>query len=518
MIQQLGDQIEQAVADENYQKVESLLSRANHHPALLERVSLAKSALANASLTINFKNEVEELKSVTQSLMAMNETNELDDYIKESSSMMSQLNLNEELHVLIAKKNVEAVTEFLQVNHQELSDKAIQDAKRFLEQQDEHYDQDLDQQQQQTAFASFSDHPMVAQLHTVIHRLLRSCHMASGENVTKHSIDVHNPLGQVLIRTIATLLSSNTRNLYFFKSRTPWDIFKSLQVSSLQKIVSEFEAFEAVQNLPSENYSTNASLLFIQYLLECNYLVYCIQELIANELYLQECYDKNAVLLSGHHRDDLLSVFALLQQFSFEFGFVKYANSSNLQLTSDMVVSHPIIQVRNAVRSIVELFYDQTKNHGRTLHEAGMERINKEIGLLVRKKLCFALHELLMIGFRSKGLLGTYHIWHMIEKVYELKKISVGDLGGIGIPAAFSAVDDVIITRNVVNFMTNVDDVRFRIFICFALNDQQLCDFIMSILWESSLIEEYYDSTAAIRKPEIQKQLKTYLSKLTALP
>jgi hypothetical protein len=519
-VEQLGQQLEEAIMAKDYAKIELLVEEAETQPLLIDRVYKAREVLANAALTIDIKQDRNDLSSFLKKTLE-ERTDSVEALIKENTRSLEDFEISDELQELVKNNDVEGVRKFILLHEDELSDKSLQDAKRFLKEADEKnsISRRVINDIEDDKFVSFSNHTLISQLHITINKLLRSCNFENiDRSSAKHLVDVHNPHGQAVVRCIANLLSSNTRNIYFFKSRSPWDVFKSLQVSSIQNIVREFEAFDAVQNLPSENYGANATLLFVQYLLDRDYFMYAMKELLTNELYLSECYDKNSVLLARQHRDDLLSVLDLLHQFSFGFGFAKYANSSSLQLSPDMIAAHPIMQVKTAVKAIVQLFSDRVKNDGMSIQDAGTERINKEMGLLVRKKLCFAISELMMNGFKTKGFLGTYHIWHMIEKVAELKRVAVGDLGGIGIPEAVSTVNEIISLKSKNNVVTNVDDVKFRIFICYALNDQQLADTILSVLREKSLLDEYYDGNAAVRKQDIQDKTRTFLSKLNTLP
>jgi hypothetical protein len=511
----LGKQLDEAIATKDYEQLKVLIQEAEDMPSLLDRVQRGRDVLASGMLSVDIKHERIELSKFLEKALEF-KTDTVAAFLSDSSKkdVMEDFELVDELDELIEKQDLENVKIFLRNRENELSAASVEKAKQFIQKAEEKSTSVPDDER----FVSFSKHPLISNLHVTIIKLLRSCSVEDVDNIAaKHVVDSHNLHAQTIVRNITTLLSSNTRKMYFFKARTPWDIFKSLQVGAIQKIVSEFEACDVIQNLPAENHGTNLSLLFVQYLLDRDCFLYALQELLSNELYLSECYDKNSVFLSYQHQDDLLSVLDLLNQFQFNFGFSKYANSSSLQLTPDMIAAHPIIQVKTSVKAIIQLFYEKVKIEGHAMEEVGNERFTKEMGLLVRRKLCFALSELLQNGFKSKGFLSTYNIWNMFESAAELKRISVGDLGGIGVPVAVSTVNEVLEVRNQAG-LTNEDDIKFRIFVCYALNDQQLSSMLLSILREKTIVDEYYDASAAVRKPDILEKLHSFLKNLDSLP
>lgn len=102
--------------------------------------------------------------------------------------------------------------------------------------------------------------------------------------------------------------------MYWIKTRTPWDIFKGLKVKAVQNLVNEFESFNIIQQIPAELHAASSSILFIQYALDRKCFVYITEELCFKELYLQECYEKNSILVSKQYRDEFLGVLKMLEQ------------------------------------------------------------------------------------------------------------------------------------------------------------------------------------------------------------
>ena len=60
--------------------------------------------------------------------------------------------------------------------------------------------------------------------------------------------------------------------------------------------------------------------------------------------------------------------------------------------------------------------------------------------------------------------------------------------------------------------------MKFRIFVCYALNDSQLSEFMQSIFREQQLVQKYYDTTAILYNIGMQKKLVNLLAKLDKLP
>ena len=220
-------------------------------------------------------------------------------------------------------------------------------------------------------------------------------------------------------------------------------------MSALQEAMREFEALDMVQQLPTENFGKNASIMLIQYLLDSDIFVYCVNQLMTNETYLMECYDKTSTLNNAKLADELLGVFSLLNQFDFRLGLDKNpysttsygsygspANDSPLMATSsqfsmmnhatrnslDMISLHPILQLKQSITAIVQFFYVKKNEEKLDLNDIGNDSKHRELDSLIRKKLCFALMDIFLKGFKSFSIFKNYHIWNVIEEASRLKK------------------------------------------------------------------------------------------------
>lgn len=208
----------------------------------------------------------------------------------------------------------------------------------------------------------------------------------------------------------------------------------------------EFEALDMVQQLPTENFGKSASILLIQYLLDSDIFVYSVNQLMSNEAYIMECYDKTATLTNSKLVDEILGVFSLLNQFDFRLGLDKnqftttygspasespLLNTASSQLgiitqvtrtSLDMISLHPILQLKQAITSIVQFFYVKKNEEKLDLYEIGDDSKHRELDVLIRKKLCFSLMDIFLKGFKSFSIFKTYHIWNVIEEAARLKK------------------------------------------------------------------------------------------------
>jgi len=336
----------------------------------------------------------------------------------------------------------------------------------------------------------------------------------------KIEVQLHNPHGQTVVRNLHNIFSAHTKR-YWFKDRTTWDIFKGMRHSVIQNAVREFESFDAVKTLPSDNFSTTASLLFIQYMLDRGYFSYCINEFLDDNKYIAECYTEQSLFLDENHKDALRGILSLLDQFRFKYGF---ENDDNIraatQYSADYIISHPISEIKDAVQEIVQYFFiNSSEGSEQDLHMLGDDTKNIEIALLVRDKLCKPLFQSFEHGFK-KGLFATASIWNFIEDVAEEKENSALDLGGIGLPQAVITVNEVVKNYDKAKEMQadQLADIKFKCFICYGLNDHQLGDFVKSVLRAKSMMNSFYEPNALLCRENIQLQLVAILQKLNNLP
>jgi hypothetical protein len=177
---------------------------------------------------------------------------------------------------------------------------------------------------------------------------------------------------------------------------------------------------------------------------------------------------------------------------------------------------HPILQIKESVRTIVKYYFEQSKKLGITEIECiGDESKDSAIGTLIRKALCTSLLNILSHGFK-KSFFGASHVWHLIEDISKLKKTYVSDIGGIILPTVVMFVNNITEKRMVK--VNCVEDINFENFVCFALNKGQLSQLIRSIIREQELINRYYDTSAILFNQAMQNRLINLLSKLDNLP
>eukprot|EP01027_Heterolobosea_sp_BB2_P009395 GEZU01013850.1.p1 GENE.GEZU01013850.1~~GEZU01013850.1.p1 ORF type:complete len:160 (-),score=35.72 GEZU01013850.1:93-572(-) len=134
---------------------------------------------------------------------------------------------------------------------------------------------------------------------------------------------------------------------------------------------------------------------------------------------------------------------------------------------------------------------------------------------LIRVRLSNAIMLLMNHGFKSYGLLGRYHVWHAIEQVAESKKTCAGDLGGVELPSAVLTVNEIINRRK---GMKDAYDIKFRAFICYALNYKMLFYFMSSLIQNKRIMDRYYDQSALLRQKDVQVKVLEYLALLSKLP
>jgi hypothetical protein len=286
-------------------------------------------------------------------------------------------------------------------------------------------------------------------------------------------------------------------------------------VKAVQNAVNEFESLNTLTNLPnSEDYAASASLLFMQFLLDRKIFKDIFPILLDQELYLKECYEPSSILLQKQTRDELGGVFGLLEQFEFRYGFYNNENiEKTVQLSADLLVQHPLTTLRDVVKIIVNYFMTNSQAVKGDLTILGDESKREEIGILVRQKLCPAIVSVLTPGFKV-GLFSNVHIWHMIEEAAEIKKASAVDVGGIALPSAVFVVNQVIEKAK----QSVPYDLRFRVFVCHALNENNLGSFMKTIVSIEPLMDKYFEQDALIRKKEMQERFIKFLLKLDKLP
>lgn len=93
--------------------------------------------------------------------------------------------------------------------------------------------------------------------------------------------------------------------------------------------------------------------------------------------------------------------------------------------------------------------------------------------LQVRGQLCTALSRVLLHGFKSFKLIGRYHIWDFVNEACAATQLRLQNEGQKYSQAELTlttAVDDV----NKHDGIANNPNIKFRSFVCYGLNSQQL--------------------------------------------
>jgi hypothetical protein len=352
-------------------------------------------------------------------------------------------------------------------------------------------------------------HPLLEKLRLHVNKLRSVCSNVNtvDEDMGKYVVDMHNPFGQTVVRILTDILAQGLKTSGWFSTKkSPWEVFVGLQDETLRNYVQTFQSEDYIDTLLKENNSFNLSILFIHYLLSVDFFMYAIEHLLGNETYLAECYDTTSVLRDVRYRDDLYPIMSLLNMFHFQFHIVSKA---------DVLIASPISKLKGVVRSIVQYFVSNRNETNKQLTLCGDENWKPDIGVLVRGKLCEALLTILNHRFKSSGFFTKYHIWQLFEEAAAQKRISAIDIGGIGLPDAVDAVNRVYAQ----NKSSNVNDLKFKSFVCLALNDRYLSDYLESIFRDQVMVSKYYEpnSGALMMDITIRDKMCDFLSVLSQL-
>lgn len=157
------------------------------------------------------------------------------------------------------------------------------------------------------------------------------------------------------------------------------------------------------------------------------------------------------------------------------------------------------------------------------LASMGDDSKHPEVLHLVKQTLCPALENVLLNGFNS-GILNNYTLWNFIEEGAQKKRTSAVDIGGIGLPPAIDKIN--LLANEKLKKMKDqnmpvvaiTNEEKFRAFVCIALCERQLGDYLQSLMKEEALVASYFTSTSILTKPKIQEKVLTLLQKLSRLP
>ena len=155
------------------------------------------------------------------------------------------------------------------------------------------------------------------------------------------------------------------------------------------------------------------------------------------------------------------------------------------------------------------------ERNGKLYSKAGDDTSNDTVKDLIRNELCFVLKQIFEYGFkRMKIIGGLSHIWLFIEQ--SAKKLFEKDFNSVysrlNLCTTFRLdYENKVLTPEEMMFRTiqtinlthvKVDaDVKFRTFICCALNEQLLHIWLEILCSNVDIIEKYYEQYSFIRSP-----------------
>jgi len=132
----------------------------------------------------------------------------------------------------------------------------------------------------------------------------------------------------------------------------------------------------------------------------------------------------------------------------------------------------------------------------------GNDRLNAEVAPLVRGPLCTALSEALLHGF-----LGRYHIWDFVQHACEAVHECFQTKGG-SYSVAEKTMTAMVVEINSTgvyepaNNPNNNPNIRFRSFVCSALNCGLLHDWIGVLTTDAETMSKFYETWAFVRSSE----------------
>ncbi|KAL9648042.1 hypothetical protein ABK040_012096 [Willaertia magna] len=489
--------LQQGIKERDIDALEIVLEEGPLYFELQNEVKIAKEMLEELYLHTHVINTFVDNTTITTTINSNdndNNNNAFEDYLKSAHQSLGNVEksvkIKFEFEECLEKRDLIKISKFIHKNKHLLNKEELDRSSIIIE--------------ELTTNNKNKSTTLLDTLHLNILNILNTCDVEQIDKQTGRYIITLYPFGEIIVKNIMNILNYQCKRIYWIKDRSPYDTFKNL--NSIQQVIREFEALDLYQelnNLNDKNLQRNLSILLIQYLLEIDYFVYAMNELLLNDLYLNECYEKNSYLVNIKYRDELLAIISLLNQFDFKFNIVN--NNYNI---FNFIILNPILQLKQLIKSILQYFY---------LNRNNLTNNNRELDILIKKKLSFTLMDIFLKGFKSFSLFKSLHIWNLFEDASKLKKLSAVDIGGIGIPTAIESVNK-IIEELQLEQKNSVNDLKFRIFICYALNENQLSYFIQSILREDDLINNYYDKDALIRDLNFREKMIAFLSKLDLLP
>jgi hypothetical protein len=196
------------------------------------------------------------------------------------------------------------------------------------------------------------------------------------------------------------------------------------------------------------------NLNYIYFLLELREFVPILKNLLENKEYLNYCYEKDSILSTIDHRDDLISIFELLEQFEFDLGYIQKNNS--------ILITQQSIELTNKFKIIsnaVFKFFEQKLKNGVLLVNICNDYIgNTEnpIANLIREKYIPLLEDLFTHGIKiNQSNFQNYILWNIIESLSNFNSF-------------IAKYVNIINNLEFSNFQ-NLHILKLRIFICILI-------------------------------------------------
>jgi len=141
--------------------------------------------------------------------------------------------------------------------------------------------------------------------------------------------------------------------------------------------------------------------------------------------------------------------------------------------------------------------------------ELGNDTINRDIARLIRGTLCSAIVSILLSGFKSYRLFGSYHMWDFIVTcAYNLQELSID--------ARVSKLNNMIQLLNSDTRFTD-NNVKYRSFVCLTLNNKLLHE-VFEIFWNNEDTIKFYEPWSVMRDAQLYPQIVAALQILTQFP
>eukprot|EP00761_Pharyngomonas_kirbyi_P009185 gb/GECH01009200.1/.p1 GENE.gb/GECH01009200.1/~~gb/GECH01009200.1/.p1 ORF type:complete len:819 (+),score=207.15 gb/GECH01009200.1/:1-2457(+) len=464
-IKSLRKAIKLALENEDEKKLKQLLKKKKYfHDNSLRDIILS------AHRFLDFKQEERKVKQELRQACRNKDISELDSILKKSERFLS-----------LEKERKEAALTLRDLQAQK---KALKNSKHNLA------------------------HPFISTLHTCFNKLMKSCRQRD-LNDNRLIVDSSNIHAKHLVKCLNSIYSHRTRG-YFFRDRTSWDVFQYFTESSIQNAIREFRSCEAVSTLSKEQFNETVSLLWIQYALDRDYIVYFTERIILHDSYLRQCYYSDSIMMENHARNEFLSVLVLTRQFSFRFGFNNDADETSVSV--ETMMAHPLSGVKSSVKMIVQHFFRNSKN--KSLQNLGDDSKNEKISPLVQNELCESLLSVMKQGFREWGWIQRQNVWHFIEACSRNKQAAVQDISGTDLPCGVMTVNEVMRKHG---FNTDYT-IKFRSFICWCLNYRELEDIFRGLFMDKKTLKQFYYPNAILLRDDMQEKILSYLKKLSKLP